>query len=120
MKRDKSDLSQVRDTLGWFDSWQIYRDDQRVSLREPVILEGRDKEGKAFMEEAFTENVSREGLCVEMRCALKPGTVLQVCAPYDGFRSQACVAAVRPSKTQPGKFLIGLKFVKSNKDWIIH
>lgn len=120
MKRDKPDLSEIRDTLGWFDNWKIYRDDPRVPLREPVILEGRDTEGNPFIEEAFTENVSREGLCVEMSCALKPGTVLQVCAPYDGFRSQACVAAVRPSKSQPGKFLTGLNFFKPNKDWIIH
>ncbi|MBZ5554589.1 MAG: PilZ domain-containing protein [Acidobacteriia bacterium] len=120
MKRDKPDPSQARESLDWFEGWKIYRDDQRVPLREPVFIEGRDKDGKSFVEEAFTENVSRKGLCVDMGCDLKLGTVLQVCAPYDGFRSQACVASVRPSTSRPGRFLIGLNFVKPNRDWIIH
>jgi PilZ domain len=63
---------------------------------------------------------SREGMCVETSFDLKPGAVLQVCAPYDGFRSRARVAAVRPSKSHPERSLIGLKFLQSNKDWIIH
>ena len=120
MKRSKPDLSQARETLGWFDNWKMYREDQRVPLRELVILEGLDNEGKRFIEETFTENVSREGICVETRCRLNPGDVLQVCAPYDGFRSQACVAAVRPSKAHPERSLIGLNFIHSNRDWIIH
>jgi hypothetical protein len=120
MKPSKPDLSQARETLGWFDKWKMYRDDQRVPLREPVILEGLDREGKRFIEETLTENVSREGMCVETSYVLKPGAVLEVCAPYDGFRSQACVASVRPSQSHPERFLIGLNFFQSNKDWIIH
>jgi PilZ domain len=120
MKQSKPDLVQAGETSTLLDKGRRYRDDQRIPLWEPVILEGLDQEGKRFFEETMTQNVSREGMCVETSFDLKPGAVLQVCAPYDGFRSQARVAAVRPSKLHPERSLIGLKFLQSNKDWIIH
>lgn len=119
MKRDKEGSTSTRDTLGYFDAWKIYRDDQRVPLRETIILEGHDSAGRPFVEETVTENASREGMCVESTHELKPGVVLQVSAPYAGFRSQARVATVKPLKSPQGKFRVGLHFVKPSQDWII-
>lgn len=101
------------------DMWKLRREQPRVTLRIPVTLEGADKLGAPFVEETFTENVSRNGMCVETDHLLEVGSIQEVMALSGKFRARAQVVIVWSKKTESGKFRVGLRFLDPLDNWII-
>lgn len=101
------------------DIWKLRREQPRVTLRIPITLEGNDKLGVRYVEETFTENVSRNGTCVETDHLLEVGSVQEVSALSGKFKSRAQVAIVWSKKTESGKFRVGLRFLDPLDNWVI-
>jgi hypothetical protein len=99
--------------------WKLRRSEPRVVLKIPITLDGKDKSGEAFTEETFTENVSRQGACVETVHYLEVGTVLQVSAFEKRFRSKARVTIVWSKKSASNRFRIGLRFLDPLANWVV-
>lgn len=101
------------------DTWKLRRGEPRVVLKLPITLEGKDKLGEAFVEETFTENVSRNGACVETIHPAEVGALLTVGAFQERFRAQARVAIVWSRRSAAGKLRVGLRFVEPSQNWIV-
>jgi hypothetical protein len=118
-KKTPSDPIPGADFPGSEEVWKLRRAEPRVTLQLPVSLYGMDKWGDDFSEDTVTENVSRQGACVETIHELELGTVIELSAFKGRFHAQARVTIVWSRKSQSGKYRVGLRFVESSENWIV-
>jgi hypothetical protein len=98
--------------------WEQKRKEPRIPLRLPVVIRGRDTNDAEFVENTFTENVSRSGACVITSHRVNIGTFLEIEA-YGTFRNRASVTIVWIDTENPKNYKMGVKFSEPRINWII-
>ena len=100
------------------DMWKVKRKEARILLAIPVTIEGLNKSNVPFREEAFTENVSRSGVCIALDQALDLGSVLTVTACQGKFKCRGEVRALWVDDNDRKK-RVGVRFVDPTVNWVV-
>lgn len=91
----------------------------RVHLHIPVLIKGKNAEGKAYAERTVAENVTRRGVFIRTHQPLEIGHILRIYPADDGSRAiaKAEVVWVRPeAESEPAG--IGAKLLGNNRHWV--
>jgi len=100
------------------DIWKVKRKEARILLAIPVTIEGLDKSNAPFREEALTDNVSKNGVCIVLDRALDLGAVLTVTACQGKFRCKGEVRALWVDDNDRKK-RVGIRFVDPTVNWVV-
>ncbi|MBX7219528.1 MAG: PilZ domain-containing protein [Blastocatellia bacterium] len=91
----------------------------RVHLDIPVLIKGKNAQGKAFAERTIAENMTRRGVFIRTTQPFEIGQILRIYPADDGSRAIARVEVVwhRPedSTESPG---VGAKLLGNNRHWV--
>ena len=87
-------------------------------LAIPVTIEGLDKSNAPFREEALTDNVSKNGVCIILDQALVLGTILTVTAFQGKFKCNGEVRALWVDDNDRKK-RVGIRFVDPTTNWVV-
>lgn len=96
--------------------WSERRTENRYKERFPLRVQGRDREGKFFVEVVLTENVSCSGACITLNREVPIGERLHIFLKKGLLQSQATVKTCW-IKEYRGKWCLGVKFERSPKQW---
>jgi hypothetical protein len=95
------------------------RDEPRIPLVMPVVIERKEAGGNNCNEETFTENVSRMGACVITQIDWQVGEIVTLLASRGNFECQALIRIVWIDKKDKQK-KAGLQFLKAPKNWVVN
>jgi len=101
------------------DFWRVKRKETRVLLAVPVVIEGLDAENQHYIEEAWTENVSKSGACIVVERVLKLGSIISLTAFQGEFTSKAEVKAVWFDEGERQK-KIGVRSIEPPTNWVVN
>jgi hypothetical protein len=107
------------DRINLADIWKIKRSEPRVPLVIPVLIEGKDRQDHQFLEETFTENVSRSGACVLAVRAMQVGDLVTLSTPRGQFQCQAQVKIIWTDDADKLR-KAGLQFLEPPHNWVVN
>lgn len=100
------------------DLWKVKRKEARILLAIPVTIEGFDKSNLPFCQEAVTDNVSKNGVCIVLDQPLELGAVLTVTACQGKFKCKGEVRALWVDDNDRKK-RVGVRFVDPTVNWVV-
>jgi hypothetical protein len=101
-------------------SGTLRRKSERVLLRIPIRVEGRDTYGQAFAESTYTLVVNRSGGLIAVSHLLQPGTVLKI-TNLENQVSCSFQVVMRPARSLSGTPEWGVKCLEPEVEiWGVH
>ncbi len=88
----------------------------RINYSLPIIIKGKNIEGRAFSEKTMAENVTRRGVFFTTKQPLIPGSVIRIYANDTPTQAIAKVEVVWVKHQKPQG--VGTKLIGRNEAWI--
>jgi len=90
--------------------------DTRMRLAVKLTIEGKDQDGQSFSEEAYTEDVSRRGVCIRLSRALGVGEIIHLSGLEGQFQVEG---VIRYAHIKDGQWRVGVHFLSAPKRWVV-
>lgn len=90
--------------------------DTRVRLAVRLNVEGKDRDGQGFVDEVYTEDVSRRGVCIRLSRELGIGDLLTMSGLEGQFHVEGVVKYLHQAEDG---WRVGLQFLTTPKRWVM-
>gem|GEM_PF-1679025 len=90
--------------------------DTRMRLAVKLMVEGKDQDGQPFTEEAYTEDVSRRGVCLRFNRQLGVGEIIKLSGLEGQFQVEG---VIKYAHIKDDQWRIGVHFLSAPKRWVV-
>lgn len=90
--------------------------DTRVRLGVKLSVEGKDRDGQTFIDEVYTEDVSRRGVCIRLNRYVGIGDLLKLSGLEGQFQVEGVVKYTHASDNC---WRVGVHFLTTPKRWVM-
>ena len=90
--------------------------DTRLRLSVKLSVEGKDREGQSFVDEVYTEDVSRRGVCLQLNRHVSVGDLVRLMGLDGQFNVEGVVKYTHQGEND---WKVGVQFLNTPKRWVM-